>query len=196
MAMPVTLRRFTVDEIDAFPDDGNRYELLDGVLFVTPAPGMPHQMMAATLLYLLKGFHDQEPGVFVTGPGVVEVAPKDRLEPDVLVGRLPESGTRWDKVQAWWLAVEVSGVGSRIYDRDYKRDGYLAIGVQEVWLVDLRAERIFVSRPDTAKDVPHDRELIWRSPGTGRELRIDVAALFRDAPPEPRLAMQEDFPLR
>lgn len=37
----MSLRRFTTDEIDEFPADGNRYELLDGVVFVTPAPGVP-----------------------------------------------------------------------------------------------------------------------------------------------------------
>jgi hypothetical protein len=39
--MPVSVPRYTVDDLDAFPDDGNRYELLDGVLLVTPAPAVP-----------------------------------------------------------------------------------------------------------------------------------------------------------
>lgn len=40
---------YTVDDLDEFPRDGNRYELLDGVLLVTPAPSMSHQMVASRL---------------------------------------------------------------------------------------------------------------------------------------------------
>ena len=53
MAMPVSVHRFTVDEVDAIPDDGNRHELLDGVLLVTPAPGLPHQTVAMRLAVVL-----------------------------------------------------------------------------------------------------------------------------------------------
>ena len=49
MAMPDTARRYTVDEVLAFPDDGNRYELVDGELLVTPAPSMPHQLVLGEL---------------------------------------------------------------------------------------------------------------------------------------------------
>lgn len=182
MAMPVTLRRFTVDELDAFPDDGNRYELLDGVLFVTPALGLPHQTVATQLAIILGGFVQGEPAVQVWAPGVVLLRPNNQLEPDVLVGRRPPGAARWDEVVDRWLAIEVSGDGSRVYDRDYKRDGYLTMGVREVWLVDLRAQRILVSAAGGEKDVPYDVQLEWRRPGSDRVLRIDLADLFRDVP--------------
>ena len=181
MAMPISLRRYTVDELDDFPDDGNRYELLDGILFVSPSPGLPHQIVATSLAAILRTFLESEPQVFVAAPGVVQVRPGVRMEPDILVGTLPPTGTQWDNVPEQWLAVEVSGVGSRIYDRDYKRDGYLDVGVREVWLIDLKAERIDVTRPGGQKDVPHAVELFWLSPG-GRKLRIDVAGLIRGVP--------------
>lgn len=183
MAMPITLRRYTVDELENFPDDGNRYELLNGVLFVSPAPGLPHQIVATSLAAILRAFLGAEPGLFVTAPGVVQVRPGVQMEPDILVGTLPPTGTEWGNVPEQWLAVEVSGVSSRIYDREYKRDGYLEVGVREVWLVDLKAERIYLSRPGAAKDIPHAVDLVWLSPG-GRELRIDVASLFRGVPPD------------
>jgi Uma2 family endonuclease len=182
MAMPVTLRRFTVDELDAFPDDGNRYELLDGVLFVTPSPGLPHQMVATNLAAILRVFLLDEAGVFVAAPGVIQIRPNLRMEPDVLVGRLPLSGARWEDVPEHWLAVEVSGPASRVLDRDYKRDSYLQVGVLEVWRVDLATETIVVSKAGVENDRPHGIELTWRSPASGRELRVDIPALFRDVP--------------
>ena len=180
MAMPA-LRLFTVDDLDALPDDGNRYEVLHGVLLVTPAPELPHQTVASGIFAELQAALRDEPWIKVWSPGVVVVRPDTKLEPDLLVGRFPTGDPRWENVDEHWLAVEVSGVGSRVYDREYKRDGYLDAGVSEVWLVDLGLRRIFVSRVGGAKDVSHAVELTWRSPG-GREMTLDVAALFQLAP--------------
>ncbi len=177
MAMPVSVHRFTVDEVDAIPEDGNRHELLDGLLLVTPAPGQPHQAVATRLTVMLGGCLAAEPEARIWAPGVLVLRPFVKLEPDILIGRRPTGGTRWENVTEHWLAVEVSGTGSRIYDRDYQRDGYLGLGVHEVWLVDLDAMRVFVSRRGETKNVPHDRTLAWRSPG-GRSLEVDVVALF------------------
>ena len=49
MGMAISMPRFTIDDLDRFPDDGNRYELLDGVLIVTPAPNAAHQIIAGRL---------------------------------------------------------------------------------------------------------------------------------------------------
>lgn len=184
MVMPVTLRRYTVDELDEFPPDGHRYELLDGVLFVRPAPGLTHGMVVAGLAEMFRRFLTSEPDAFVATPGVVEIRPSLRMEPDVLVGRLaPGVGSGWDRVAERWLAIEVSGSGSRIYDRDYKRDGYFAVGVKEVWRVELEARRVFCGRAGETEFEAGDR-VVWRSPGSGRELEIRVAACSPGCPPE------------
>ena len=46
MAMAIMVPHYTVDDLATFPNDGNRYELLDGVLLVTPAPNTAHQVIA------------------------------------------------------------------------------------------------------------------------------------------------------
>lgn len=161
MAMPVSVHRFTVDEVDAIPDDGNRHELLDGVLLVTPAPGLPHQTVAMRLAVVLGRLLEDEPEAWIWGPGAVVMRPWVKLEPDILIGRRPTGGTRWENVPEHWLG-----------------DGYLELGVEEVWLVDLDAMRVFVSRRGGPKDAPPDRKVSWQSPG-GRVLEVDVAALFR-----------------
>jgi Uma2 family endonuclease len=180
MAMAALLRQFTVDDVDAFPDDGNRYEVLNGVLLVTPGAGLPHQTIAMELAGELRSFLKPEPGFQVWTPATIRIPPTVHLEPDILVARMPEIPD-WKAVTERWLAVEVSGVGSRMYDREYKRDAYLQLGVKDVWLVDLDERRVFVSRPGGEKDVPHETALTWRSPG-GRELLIDIPALFRTLP--------------
>jgi Uma2 family endonuclease len=178
--MPAALHQFTVDELEGFPEDGNRYEVLHGVLLVTPQAGLPHQRIVARLAITLGSFLQAEPEVELWTPGVIRARPSLHLEPDILIGRSPGI-LHWEAVQEHWLAVEVSGVGSRAYDRRYKRDAYLELGIAEVWLVDLDAQQVLVSRPGGGKDVPHETALTWRSPG-GRDLTLDIPALFRGLP--------------
>jgi Uma2 family endonuclease len=180
MAMPAALRQFTVDDLDSIPRDGSRYEVLYGVLLVTPQASFPHQIVAGRLAAKLSAFLDEETDVQLSTPGAVQVRPSVHLEPDILLGSWPRV-PRWDAVRDHWLAVEVSGEGSRMYDREYKRDAYLELGVKEVWLLDLDERCIFVSRPGAEKDLRHDTSVIWTSPG-GRTLTVEIPALFRNLP--------------
>ena len=54
MAMPAYPTEWTVDMVRALPDDGNRYEVIDGELFVTPAPSWTHQRAVVELLMLIR----------------------------------------------------------------------------------------------------------------------------------------------
>jgi len=56
MAMPATHAEWTVEMLDALPDDGQRYELIDGELFVSPAPGETHQLVVGYLHALLRSY--------------------------------------------------------------------------------------------------------------------------------------------
>ena len=129
---------FTIADLDRFPGDGNRYELLGGQLLVTPAPGPHHQVVLGRLTMRLAGYLGPDgPAVIVT-PGVIQLEDHTQLEPDLLV--IPASladEASWRRIAGWWLAVEVSGRDSMVYDRDFKRDAYLRLGVREVWRVDL-----------------------------------------------------------
>ena len=58
MVMPTTARRYTVEEVLAFPSDGNRYELVHGELLVTPAPGAIHQILVGELFRRLSEYLD------------------------------------------------------------------------------------------------------------------------------------------
>ncbi|MGE0440530.1 MAG: Uma2 family endonuclease [Gemmatimonadales bacterium] len=176
--MPAVLRRYTVADLDRFPRDGNRYELVEGILLVTPGPGHPHQSLVSALLVRLASELVAEPDVRIWSPGTVEARPDLHLEPDLLVGSRP-AGPSWEDVRTHWLAVEVSGQGSRVYDREYKRDAYLAAGVQEVWVIDLKARTVETSRPDRRAVIPIEGTLVRTTPA-GRRVTIAVAELFRD----------------
>lgn len=183
MPMPLPLPTFTTDDLRAFPRDGFRYELLDGMLLVTPAPGSAHQYVLSRLQVAVANYLGSDgPGVAVS-PGEIEVAPKTLLDPDLLIvpARYPP-GTKWTSMSGWWLAVEVFSPGSVSYDRDYKRDAYLALGVREVWLVDLEEHGVLVSRAGEPRDVRHADQLVWHPAEMTEPLVIDLPWLFRDVP--------------
>lgn len=181
MVMAVSLRRFTVDELDAFPPDGNRYELLDGVLFVTPAPGPIHEEMVFRLCTLLGRHLDPWPEVHVAPRSEVALLPKNRIEPDLLVYRADRLPAAWLDVAERWLAVEVASPSTQSYDRAYKLDGYLAMGVGEVWLVDPVARTVTVGRPGAIVVVARD-EVVWAPPAPVAPFRLDCGVLFLGLP--------------
>jgi Uma2 family endonuclease len=178
MAMAVSIPLYTVDDLDRFPDDGNRYELLDGVLIVTPAPSNLHQVIATRLTYLLMAGIGSHGVARVVAPGVVPRPPRTQLEPDVLVypARFP-ANSKWTAITEHWLAVEIFSSSSKIYDREFKRGAYLTLGVREVWLVDADERTIEAYRADSLVDIHHDR-IVWTVPDTDRSVAIELDELF------------------
>lgn len=179
MAMPISVPTYTVDDLDRFPPDGNRYELLEGMLLVTPAPGLPHQVVTMRLSVVLSDLLRPWPDVWVASPGSVVSRPRTRLEPDILVFQAPAAGTRWEAVRRRLLAVETASRSTEVYDRDFKRPAYLDLGVDEVWRVDVDEKVIHVSAPGVAPDRRVADRLVWSPKDGGVTLTIDVAPLFR-----------------
>lgn len=89
MGMATVIPRYTVDDLEHFPEDGNRYELLDGMLLVTSAPAASHQIVASRVqAFLSEGV--QRPGhAYVVGPGAVVRLPGTQLEPDSRIDLTP-----------------------------------------------------------------------------------------------------------
>lgn len=177
MAMGLQVPLYTVDDLEHFPDDGNRYELLDGVLLVTPAPAAVHQLVASRIQTRL-AMALQIPGhAHVVGPGAVVRKPRTQLEPDILVYPSHYSPrTDWPEIKDHWLAVEVFSRSSKIYDREFKRDAYFALGVQQVWLVNWREKEIEVC---TAPGLwHHEQERIeWNTPASVT-VTLELAEVF------------------
>ena len=178
MAMAITVPHYTVDDLANFPDDGNRYELLDGVLLVTPMASTAHQVIASRIQARLS-VAVQLPGfAYVVGPGAVVRLPNTQLQPDLLVFPTRFTpDTDWRKVDEHWLAVEVLSRSSKIYDRDFKKDAYFALGVQQVWLVDRWTRSVEVWRSARSKKAVRD-VIRWRAPGCDVVAAIDLAEVF------------------
>ena len=87
----------------------------------------------------------------------------------------PQDGQRYELLEG----AEVFSPSSRVYDRDYKRDAYLSLGVDEVWLVDMDERVVFASRRGAERDVRHVERLVWRPAAMREPLEIDLASLFR-----------------
>lgn len=135
-------RPFTVDDLEAMPDDGNRYELIDGMLVVSPAPGRRHQR--AVLLMSMALEERCTPGLEVLpAPFAVRTSPTTELQPDVLVAREVDL-TEKLLPAAPVLAVEVLSPSSVINDMNNKKAAYERMGVASYWVVDPQAPSITV----------------------------------------------------
>jgi len=181
MPMSFPLPTYTVDMVRAFPDDGQRYELVEGMLLVTPAPASDHQVVIARLLAALHTYLGDHGPAYVVSPGEIEVAQKLHLEPDLLV--YPSTfrpGTKWTQIDGWWLAVEVLSPSSKHYDRDYKLEAYLRVGVAEVWMVDLDRGCCEVSGVDGRHSIPEYRKVGWHPSEMEQPLELDLETIFRD----------------
>lgn len=133
------------------PDDDNRYELFEGEIFVSRAPGLPHQTVLANLLTLIRNFLARKPvGKIWPTPGVI-LDNFNAAIPDLVfvTNEHLEAIASGDKVTgAPDLVIEVISEGAENERRDktVKRQAYSKFGVQEYWIVDRYQHTIEVYR--------------------------------------------------
>lgn len=181
MHMPMLKRQWTVDDLQDLPDDGNRYEIIDGELFVTPAPSLRHQEAIARLYLILHDYLERERvGHVFFAPADVIFSPRRAVQPDLLVtplvaGRRPE---RFEDVKRLLLAVEVLSPTTARADRVSKRKLYREEPVDEYWIVDLDARAIERSTPADPRVEVLAEALEWRPSGASEPLGIDLARYF------------------
>lgn len=127
-------RALTRDDLDAMPDDGHRYELIDGVLIVSPAPSPTHQRASFRLSLLL---HTALPPELEILPAPLDVALSDDtlMQPDLVVAQTIDFGDRGLSA-APILAVEVLSPSSRGIDLLLKKDRLERAGCGHYWVVD------------------------------------------------------------
>jgi Uma2 family endonuclease len=141
----------TVADLDACPDDNNRYELIGGELFVSRAPGISHQRVILNLQIALSEYLRTKPiGILVPGPGMI-LSDYDAVIADICFVR----NERWAEVvtgekftRAVDLVVEIVSSGKENRERDlkFKRQLYAKYGVQEYWIVDRENQCVLIYR--------------------------------------------------
>lgn len=116
------------------PDDGRRYELIDGVLLVTPSPFVQHQWLVGEVFAALHAACPADLRTF-GAPLDVRLSERTVVQPDVLVVRADDArGTRVTGIPL--LCVEVLSDSTRGHDLLLKRERYESAGVTSYWVVD------------------------------------------------------------
>ncbi|MBV8996331.1 MAG: Uma2 family endonuclease [Pseudonocardiales bacterium] len=127
-------RPFTVDDLEAMPDDGHRYELIDGMLVVTPAPGWYHQQGSGALFVQLWNACTPDFRV-LSAPFAVRTSVLNELQPDILVARYADL-TLKNLPVAPVLAVEVLSRSTALNDLNNKKAAYERMVAPSYWVLD------------------------------------------------------------
>jgi len=136
--MPVDVR-LTYDDYCLLPDDGKRYEIIDGELFVTPSPRRAHQRVVALLSHdLVDIVEKNDLGEVYVSPFDVVFSLFDVVEPDIIYVSKARAALVTEKnVQgAPDLVVEVLSETTARTDRTVKLKLYARYGVEECWVID------------------------------------------------------------
>jgi Uma2 family endonuclease len=173
---------WTVEDLWALPQDGNRYEIVGGVLLVTPAPRAPHQRALGKLHLLLAPYVERmRAGEVLLSPADIVFGPRDLVQPDLFVaplidGRKPRD---WKEITRLMLAVEVLSPSTARQDRGAKRRLYQE-HADEFWVVDLAARCVERWLPASPAPEVLTASMTWQPAGAGEALTLDLPAYFRE----------------
>jgi Uma2 family endonuclease len=180
MGMPnAATHHWTREDLERLPDDGNRYEVLDGELFVTPLPVPLHQWLAVRLSSALSAYVSHHRIGIVLGPAAV-VWSRNELQPDVAV--LPMSvadlrSQRWEDLPLPMLVVEVLSPSTRSRDRGRKRTAYVSLGIAEYWMLDPDTHQVTVVAADGSESQCAE-QLVWTPVPDIEPFVLPLDALF------------------
>ena len=141
----------TVDDLDAMPEDGNRYEVIEGELFVSRAPGLPHQIVSGNVYYQLRSYLDKNPiGKIIATPGLI-LSQYSGVIPDLVFythRRGEEIIANERLVAAPDIVIEILSPGRENVSRDRiaKRQLYAKHEVSEYWIVDSENRSVEIYR--------------------------------------------------
>ncbi|MES2176397.1 MAG: Uma2 family endonuclease [Gemmatimonadota bacterium] len=180
MLMATVTKRWTLAEVHSLPDDGNKYELVRGELFVTPPPTDPHETIVARLARVLDPYVEEHDLGLVYRPRAVMRFDGSEVEPDLMV-RQPQTAktASWDIAPVPILVVETFSPSTRRRDQREKRSLYLDAGVAEYWMVDPERRSITSVRAGR-DDVIATVRMQWRPLDSAAPLGFALTRVFGD----------------
>jgi len=183
MAMVSQVRTdWTVAELQQLPDDGNRYEIIDGVLYVTPSPRLLHQAVLGEFFFLLKPYGKLVGLHVLLSPADVTFADDTLVQPDLFAFSGPPNlaGFGYTDITHLDVAIEVLSPSTARVDRSIKRRLYQRQGVDEYWVVDADTRAVERWRPGSEEGERITGMLSWQPRPAHEALTIDLPALFRE----------------
>jgi Uma2 family endonuclease len=177
---PITLADWTVARLHALPDDGNRYEIIDGELYVTPAPLFRHQIILGRLHVAIFQYADQHDLDVLLSPADIAFSDRTLVQPDLFAFPRVQGKTieHYDDIEQLWLVVEVLSKSTSTRDRTVKRRLYSEQRIPEYWIVDGSAQRIERWRPDAQEPEILTDWIEWHPNLIVAPLRIDLRRIF------------------
>ncbi len=180
--MSIMTRPLTYDDLCQIPDDGHRYEIIDGELLVSPSPARRHQKVAGRLHLLIGNLIEANgAGEVYFAPVDVRLTPHDVVQPDLLFIRADRRGIYQASGVVEGppdLVVEILSPATRTVDQVRKAALYARAGVPEYWIVDPDGEELV---PQRLVDGQYERispvEGVFHS-GVVPGLAVDALTLF------------------
>jgi Uma2 family endonuclease len=131
-AWPAAGRPFTVAELDRMPDDGRRYELLNGALVVSPRPTTIHQVVAGRLYGVLSSACPED--LCVVPVPAVMLGPQTEFDPDLVVVHMDQiGGAKFTEPPL--LVIEIRSPSTALIDLNRKKAAYERFGVPSYWIL-------------------------------------------------------------
>jgi Uma2 family endonuclease len=183
MAMPaIENRLWTVEEVHAIPEDGNRYECIDGELFVSPSPGQRHQRALLLLALQLSPYAEsaQHVGWVWMAPSDLILSPRTIVQPDIRVHAAGPKASTAEIAAASLLIVEILSPSTARLDRHQKRRLYMSGPTALYWIVDLASEMVEVWTPGVEQPFIVTDTLTWKPNGSTTPFSLELAPFFAD----------------
>jgi len=146
-----TSTKLTYEDYVNLPNDGKRYEIIDGELYVNPSPNMKHQRVSKNIFRALDRFVEESNlGEVFYAPSDVVLSEIDVVEPDLffISAERMEIITKANVKGAPDIVIEVLSDGTRRYDETTKLKRYEHFGVREYWIVDPVDDSVRILRLD------------------------------------------------
>lgn len=183
MASSVQMPMVTAEDYQNLPEAGPRYQLIEGDLYMAPAPNRFHQDISRNLEFILLQWLTQNAiGKLYHAPFDVYLDEFDVFQPDILFVSNERSSILSDRGAegAPDFIVEILSPRTAKIDRENKRKMYARHGVTELWIIEPETRRIAIYRHDINAQEPHamheEGDIIETPMFPG--LRIDSRRIF------------------